>query len=109
MKHLLKLMDLTEKEISEILNTADQLKYEKKNKIEKKKIEDSEKVKDELKVKVHPDRFQDPEMISRATELFQLIHQNKGDYNRLIELKELAYKELHIIEDYEKSNGTKQA
>ena len=34
MKHLLKLMDLTEKEITEILNTADQLKYEKKNKIE---------------------------------------------------------------------------
>ena len=33
MKHLLKLMDLTEREISEILNTADQLKYEKKNKI----------------------------------------------------------------------------
>ena len=33
MKHLLKLMDLTEKEISEILNTADQLKYEKRNKI----------------------------------------------------------------------------
>ncbi len=33
MKHLLKLMDLTEKEISEILNTADQLKYEKKNRI----------------------------------------------------------------------------
>ncbi len=31
MKHLLKLMDLSEKEISEILNTADQLKYEKKN------------------------------------------------------------------------------
>ncbi|MBO5416853.1 MAG: ornithine carbamoyltransferase [Clostridia bacterium] len=33
MKHLLKLMDLTEKEIVEILNTADQLKYEKKNRI----------------------------------------------------------------------------
>lgn len=31
MKHLLKLMDLSEKEISEILNLADQLKYEKKN------------------------------------------------------------------------------
>lgn len=31
MKHLLKLMDLSEKEIIEILNTADQLKYEKKN------------------------------------------------------------------------------
>ena len=28
MKHLLKLMDLTEQEITEILNTADQLKYE---------------------------------------------------------------------------------
>ena len=31
MKNLLKLMDLSEKEIIEILNTADQLKYEKKN------------------------------------------------------------------------------
>ena len=31
MKHLLKLMDLSAKEITEILNTADQLKYEKKN------------------------------------------------------------------------------
>lgn len=31
MKHLLKLMDLSDKEINEILNTADQLKYEKKN------------------------------------------------------------------------------
>ena len=31
MKHLLKLMDLSEKEITEILNLADQLKYEKKN------------------------------------------------------------------------------
>ena len=34
MKHLLKLMDLSEKEIVEILNLADQLKYEKKNGIE---------------------------------------------------------------------------
>ena len=31
MKHLLKLMDLSTKEITEILNLADQLKYEKKN------------------------------------------------------------------------------
>ena len=31
MKHLLKLMDLSTKEINEILNLADQLKYEKKN------------------------------------------------------------------------------
>jgi len=34
MKHLLKLMDLTSTEITEILNLADQLKYEKKNGIE---------------------------------------------------------------------------
>lgn len=34
MKHLLKLMDLSEQEIVEILNLADQLKYEKKNGIE---------------------------------------------------------------------------
>lgn len=34
MKHLLKLMDLTPKEILELLNTADQLKYEKRNGIE---------------------------------------------------------------------------
>lgn len=34
MKHLLKLMDLSQKEIVEILNLADQLKYEKKNGIE---------------------------------------------------------------------------
>ncbi len=34
MKHLLKLMDLSEKEIIEILNIADQLKYEKKHGIE---------------------------------------------------------------------------
>ncbi len=34
MKHLLKLMDLSTKEISEILNLADQLKFEKKNGIE---------------------------------------------------------------------------
>ena len=31
MKHLLKLMDLSQKEINEILNLADQLKFEKKN------------------------------------------------------------------------------
>lgn len=34
MKHLLKLMDLSEKEINEILDLADRLKYEKKNGIE---------------------------------------------------------------------------
>ena len=34
MKHLLKLMDLSPEEITDILNLADQLKYEKKNGIE---------------------------------------------------------------------------
>ena len=34
MKHLLKLMDMSEKEILATLNLADQLKYEKKNGIE---------------------------------------------------------------------------
>ena len=39
MKHLLKLMDLSENEIIEILNTADQLKYEKKNGIKHRILE----------------------------------------------------------------------
>ena len=34
MKHLLKLSDLSPEEIIDILNLADQLKYEKKNNIE---------------------------------------------------------------------------
>ena len=36
MKHLLKLMDLNTEDITDILNLADQLKYEKKNHLEKK-------------------------------------------------------------------------
>lgn len=51
---------------------------------------------DELKVKVHPDRFQDPEVVSKATELFQLIHQNKGDYEKLLILKERVHNELQV-------------
>ncbi len=38
MKHLLKLMDLSKEEILSILNTADQLKYEKKHGIEHKRL-----------------------------------------------------------------------
>lgn len=38
MKHLLKLMDLSKEEICSILNTADQLKYEKKHGIEHKRL-----------------------------------------------------------------------
>ena len=51
---------------------------------------------DELKVLVHPDRFHDSETIAKATELFQLIHQNKGDYDQLLNLRERAYVELPI-------------
>ena len=39
MKHLLKLSDLTDKEILEILNLADQLKYERKHNIAHRHLE----------------------------------------------------------------------
>lgn len=39
MKHLLKLLDLTKEEIIDLLNLADQLKYEKKNNIPHKRLE----------------------------------------------------------------------
>ena len=39
MKHLLKLIDLSPEEIMNILNIADQLKYEKKNNIPHKYLE----------------------------------------------------------------------
>ena len=51
---------------------------------------------DELKTICHPDRFQDETDIHKANELFQLINQNKGNYNRLLQLKEQIYKELPI-------------
>lgn len=51
---------------------------------------------DDLKVLVHPDRFQDSEIILKATEIFQLVHQNRGDYDKLLQLKERAYAELPL-------------
>ena len=39
MKHLLKLLDVSEKEILEILNLADQLKYERKHGIPHRHLE----------------------------------------------------------------------
>lgn len=51
---------------------------------------------DELKVKVHPDRFHDSAIIAKATEIFQLVQQHKGDYDKLIQLKKQAYAELPI-------------
>ena len=49
---------------------------------------------DELKKIAHPDRYQDPELIIKATELFQSIHQNKRDYSKLLILRERVYAEL---------------
>lgn len=51
---------------------------------------------DELKKVCHPDKFQKEEDISKATELFQLLVQNKGNYNNLLSLKERIYNELPI-------------
>lgn len=51
---------------------------------------------DELKKNCHPDKFQKEEDINKATELFQLLVQNKGDYNKLLSLKERIYNELPI-------------
>lgn len=51
---------------------------------------------DELKKVCHPDKFQKEEDMNRATELFQLLIQNKGDYNKLLLLKERIYSELPI-------------
>lgn len=51
---------------------------------------------DELKKVCHPDRFHSEQDINKANELFQLVSQNKGDYNKLLLLKEQIYKELPI-------------
>ena len=52
---------------------------------------------DELKKVCHPDKFQKVKEISKATELFQLLVQNKGNYNNLQFLKERIYNELPIV------------
>ena len=49
---------------------------------------------DELKMVAHPDRFQDPNEIVFATELFKEITQNKGNYKTLLKIKERVYNEL---------------
>ena len=56
----------------------------------------AKKLYDELKKVCHPDKFQKQEDINTATELFQLLVQNKGDYNKLLSLKERIYRELPI-------------
>lgn len=49
---------------------------------------------DELKRVCHPDRFHNEQDIIKANELFQLVTQNKGDYNMLLSLKKRIYDEL---------------
>lgn len=51
---------------------------------------------DELKKVCHPDRFHTERDINKANELFQLLSQNKGNYTKLLALKEQIYKELPI-------------
>lgn len=51
---------------------------------------------DELKKVCHPDRFHNERDINKATELFQLITQNKGDFNKLQSLRDQIYNELPI-------------
>ena len=51
---------------------------------------------DELKKICHPDRFHSEKDINKANELFQLVSQHKGDYNKLVLLKEQIYNELPI-------------
>jgi hypothetical protein len=51
---------------------------------------------DELKKVCHPDRFLNEQDVIKANEIFQLVTQNKGDYNKLLSLKERIYRELPI-------------
>lgn len=51
---------------------------------------------DELKKICHPDRFTNEQDTKKANEIFQLVTQNKGDYNKLLSLKERIYNELPV-------------
>lgn len=51
---------------------------------------------DELKKVCHPDRFYNEQDINKANELFQSITQYKGNYKKLLALKERIYNELPI-------------
>ena len=53
---------------------------------------------DELKKVCHPDRFLNEQDVIKANEIFQLVTQNKGDYNKLQSLKERIYNELPVAQ-----------
>jgi len=50
----------------------------------------------QLSSKCHPDRFLDAELNAKANEIYQEITKNKRNYNKLLELKEIAINELKI-------------
>lgn len=49
-----------------------------------------------LSTKCHPDRFLEETINKKASEIFQEISKNQRNYNRLLELKEIAQTELNI-------------
>jgi|APEBP8051072210_1049370.scaffolds.fasta_scaffold00951_10 hypothetical protein len=49
-----------------------------------------------LSTKCHPDRFLEENINKKASEIFQEISKNQRNYNRLLELKEIAQTELNI-------------
>jgi len=50
---------------------------------------------EELRVMSHPDRYANTEKEQRATELFKLVQDNRGNYRKMLEIKEMIYKELN--------------
>jgi len=59
-------------------------------------INNSEALYNLLKKKCHPDRFLNPDQNKIADALFQEITKNKRNYNKLLELKIEAEKQLNI-------------
>jgi hypothetical protein len=59
-------------------------------------INNSEALYSLLKKKCHPDRFLNPDQNKIADALFQEITKNKRNYNKLLELKVEAEKQLNI-------------
>lgn len=57
-------------------------------------VEYAQTLYDDLKVKCHPDRFFQEWEIAKATELYQLITENKTNYAMLMKLRDRANQEL---------------
>ena len=51
---------------------------------------------DNLKKQCHPDKYKDEALNAEATEIFQLLVKYRYDYNKLLELRERAVKNLMI-------------